>query len=434
MKQTLKELIKFSIPIIFGQLGIILIGVGDVFIASKHSTLTVAAIGVATGVYNPVFLFGIGMMTGISACMAIRRGKGKSVQDLLPTTLYYATISSVVLTFIMLVVNQLVPYMGIEKELVQYIQEYIEIVSWSFLPAFYYQAIKEFLQSFENVIVANLISIIAVFLNLLINYVLVFGAFDFPAMGVKGLAVASLLTRSFMCFSIIIYARKYLMNWAIDNEFVKRVFKFSVPVAFMFFLEVLAFCLVAILVGGINTFEAAANNIIMNLASVTFMVPLSISNAVAVKVGAGYGAQSLSDIKQNTRAGLLLSVSFMCCSALTFWLIPGSLMQLFSTDLKVINIGVQILAIVAMFQIVDGVQVTLNGVLRGLDKTFASSVLVFIGYWLLGIPFGTWLCFSVGLNAQGLWIGLAISLAIVAFSLGFLYHNEVKKIDFFRSV
>lgn len=430
MTKVLKDLIKFSIPIILGQLGIILIGVGDVYIASKHSTLTVAAIGVATGVYNPIFLFGIGMMTGISACMAIRRGKGEGVENLLATNLYYATISAVVLTFVMLGVNQFVPYMGIEKELVPLIQEYIQIVSWSFLPAYYYQAVKEFLQSFENVIVANVISIIAVGLNLVVNYILVFGLFGLPAMGVKGLAVASLLTRSFMCFSIIFYARGYLKSWFIDNEFVKRVFKFSVPVAIMFFLEVLAFCLVAILVGGINTFEAAANNIIMNLASVTFMVPLSISNAVAVKVGAGYGAKSLSQIKQNTKAGLILSVTFMCCSAIMFWLIPDYLMKLFSTDQKVIFIGIQILAIVAMFQIVDGIQVTLNGVLRGLDKTFASSVLVFIGYWILGIPIGTWLCFSLGQNAKGLWIGLALSLAIVAFSLAFLYRKEIKKVQF----
>lgn len=429
MNQTLRELVKFALPIMLGQVGIMLIGAGDVYMATKHSTLTVAAIGVANGVVAPIFLFGIGMLMGVSPAMAIRRGRGETVENLLPTTLYNATIVAIVVTAVMLLVNEFVPYMGFEPELVPLIQEYISIISWSFLPAFYYQAVKEFLQSFENVILANTISIIAVFVNLGLNYVLVFGAFGLPGMGVKGLAIASLLIRIFMCFSILLSAHKYISVWFIDNMFAKKVIRFSLPIAFMIFLEVFAFSMVAILVGGMNVVEAAANNIIMNLTSITFMVPSAIANAVAVKIGASYGAKDAQSIYNNTKASLILSSSFMMCTAMLYWFAPTPLMQFFTADIAVISVGVQLLLVIAMFQLVDGIQVTLTGVLRGIEKTRESTILIFVGYWLLGLPLGAWLAFNQNMQARGLWVGLAVALAVVAMSLGALCWKSFVSFD-----
>ena len=420
MSLVLKELITFSFPIMLGQIGIMLIGAGDVYMATQHSTLTVASIGVANGVVNPVFLFGIGMMMGVSPAMAIRRGRGEQVENLLPTTLYYATIVAIAMTFLMLAVNHFVPYMGFKEELVPFIQEYISIISWSFLPAYYYQAVKEFLQSFENVVLANTISIVAVFVNLGLNYVLVFGAMGIPAMGVKGLAIASLLIRIFMCFSILFFARKYVSTWFIDNHFTKRIIRFSFPLALMIFLEVFAFCMVAILVGGINVVEAAANNIIMNLTSITFMIPSAISNAVAVKIGAAYGRIQPEKVLSYTKAALGLSTGFMIASAILYWFAPGMLMRFFTDDLAVVTIGIQLLLVIAMFQLVDGIQVTLTGVLRGIERTKESTIMVFVGYWLLGLPVGSWLAFSRNMQAMGLWLGLAFALAVVALGLGVL--------------
>jgi MATE family multidrug resistance protein len=417
MFAVLRELITFSLPIMLGQIGITLIGAGDVYMATQHGTLTVASIGVANGVVNPIFLFGIGMLMGVSPAMAIRRGRGKDVVGLLPTTLYYATLISIFMTFLMLGVNQLVPFMGFKSELVPYIQEYISIISWSFLPAYYYQAVKEFLQSFENVILANTISIVAVFVNLGLNYILVFGAFGIPSLGVKGLAIASLLIRILMCFSILFFARKYLSKWFIDNQFAKRIIRFSLPVAFMIFLEVFAFCMVAILVGGMNVVEAAANNIIMNLTSITFMIPSAISNAVAVKIGAAYGAMLVKKVFDYTKAALSLSIGSMFATAVLYWFIPHTLMRFFTEDIAVVGIGAQLLLIIAMFQLVDGIQVTLTGVMRGIEKTKESTIMIFVGYWLLGLPFGAWLAFNLQMNAKGLWLGLAIALGVVAIGL-----------------
>lgn len=421
---VVKKLTKFSIPIIFGQLGMMLIGVGDVFVAAKYSTTAVAAIGVANGVINPIFLFGIGMMIGVSPVVAIRRGEGKEIKHLLPTSLFYAFINAAVLVILTLVLNLFVPYLGFKPELVPHIQEYVSIVVWSFFPAYFFQVVKEFLQSFEKVVLANTISMATVFVNLVVNYLFVFGHGSFEGMGIKGLAYASLVVRILMSLSLIILSWKYLKKWILEISYIKRMFSFSLPVAFMFFLEVLAFCMVAILVGRISVEEAATNNIIMQLASLTFMIPLSLSHAASVKVGAGFGSKDIETIKNYTNAALLLAIGFMSFTGLIFWFFPEGLMSLVSNDVSVVKLGVSLLGVVAIFQLSDGVQAVLSGVLRGLDKTKESTIVVFIGYWIIGIPLGYYLAFVRNLASLGLWIGLGIALFVVALSL-FIYTKKV---------
>jgi len=148
--KSTKDLFFFSVPIVFGQLGIMLITFGDMFVATKHSTLSVASIGVATGVFNPIFLLGIGLMMGVSPSMAIRRGKGEDTHQYLKSSLVYSLIVGFVLTGVMFIVNQFVPYFGISPEMIVPVQNYISIVAWSFPFGYIFQVIKEFLQSFED--------------------------------------------------------------------------------------------------------------------------------------------------------------------------------------------------------------------------------------------------------------------------------------------
>lgn len=430
-KPVIKDLLLFSIPIIFGQMGVMLISAGDMYVASAHSTLSVASIGVATGVFNPVFLFGIGLMMGLSPSMAIKRGKGEDTHKYLKSSIAYATIVGLVLTALMLIVNQFVPYMGIEPEMVDPVMRYIELIAWSFPFGFIFQAIKEFLQSFEKVFMTNLIAMIAVVVNLGFNYIFVFGMFGTTAYGYDGLAFASIAIRVFLAIVLLFLTRQYLSWGKVDFNFIKDTFKFSLPIASMFFVEVLAFCVVSILIGGMGIASAAANNILLNVASVTFMIPLSISNAASVKVGAKFGEKSLSGIKQYSHAAMFLSTMFMIMTASLYVLIPEHIMTFVTKDPEVIGIGVSLFAVVAWFQVVDGLQVTLAGILRGLERTKESFVAALTGYWLLGIPFGLILAYKFDFNARGLWIGLATSLGLVALSLSIVFFRELKKLSYF---
>jgi MATE family multidrug resistance protein len=427
--KAVKSLTLFSIPIILGQIGVMLISAGDMYVAAAHSTLSVGAIGVATGVFNPVFLFGIGLMMGLSPALAIERGSGKNIEQHFLSSIVFAILAGIVLCGVMLVVNEFVPMMGIESEMVPFIQRYNKVIAWSFPLAFVFQAVKEFLQSFEDVFFANLISIVAVFVNLGLNYFFVFGVENFSGMGFDGLAFASFSIRIFLVVTILIYARKYFKNSKVDFEFIKRTFKFSLPIASMFFIEVLAFCVVAILAGGMGVGVSAANSIITNIASITFMVPLSISSAVSVKVGAKYGEGDNQGVKDYAFSSLFMSSAFMIFSAIIYVLYPEFLMRLVTSDPYVVEIGVGLLFIVAIFQIVDGLQITLGGILRGLAMTKEPFITILVGYWALGIPFGVYLAFKESMNAQGLWIGLAVSLAVVALFLSLIFRKRLASLQ-----
>lgn len=428
-RKAIKELFLFSLPIVLGQVGVMLITFGDIFVATKHSTLSVASIGVATGVFNPILLLGVGLMMGVSPSMAIRRGRGEDTHKYLKSSLVYAVGVGIILSSIMFLVNNFVPYMGIEEEMVKPIQRYIYITTWSFPFMYIFQVIKEFLQSFEKVFLPNLISVIGVFVNLGLNYLLVFGYNGHFEYGYDGLAYASFSIRVILALSLLFIARKYLKLGTIDFDFIKSTFKYSLPIACMFFVEVLAFCVVSILAGGMGIEISAANNIVMNMGSITFMIPLSISSAVSVKVGAKFGEKDLKGIKEFAYAALILSLSFMCFSASCFVFLPEFLMKLVTVDEKVIAIGVSLFVIVSLFQLVDGAQVTLSGILRGLEKTKESFIAAFAGYWLLGIPFGILLAYKFDLQASGLWIGLASSLSLVALSLSVIFVKELKRLS-----
>lgn len=426
LKDSTKDLFLFSLPIIFGQLGIMLIGVGDIYIASMHETLSVAALGVAIAFINPIFLFGIGMMMGIAPMLSIKRGRGEDALKYYLGSLVYALLIGIVMSLSIVVLNEFIPFLGVKKELVPLIQRYIQITTWSFPFAFMFQAIKEFLQSFEKVFLPNLVAIIAVIVNLALNYLFVFGHFGFPKLGYDGLAYASFCIRIFLFVFLIFATKSYLKKQKVDWTFIKELFRFSFPIASMFFFEVLGFCFVSVVVGTIGISVAAANNIIMNIASVTFMIPLSISSAVTVKVGMQFGKGNYLGIRNFSFAALLLATSFMCITCCLYIFFPSEFLKYVTSDPDVIRIGVPILFIVGLFQIVDGLQITLSGILRGLEKTKEAFYVILVGYWVIGLPFGLLLCYTYTMGARGLWVGLAVSLAFVSVLLSVILHKKLK--------
>jgi MATE family multidrug resistance protein len=190
----------------------------------------------------------------------------------------------------------------------------------------------------------------------------------------------------------------------------------------------MAFCSVTLFVGRFAEDQIAANNLALNLGSLAFMVPLSISSAVAVKVGHAYGEKDYSRIRIYSQMSLFLALFFAVIMGLSFYLFPHAILSFYTSDTEVIEWGKKILFWVACFQLFDGAQVTLSGILRGLSVTRPSSIAIFIGYWIIGIPLGYYLGFYTNLEAQGFWIGLAISLAVVALMLSVVLKNHMRSL------
>lgn len=425
----IKDLLIFALPIMVGNVGQMLIGACDVFVAAKHSPQTLAAISIANAIVSIILLVGLGLIFAISNVLSKKRGEGENINKYFKINLLYALMLSIIFGLISLIPYFLIPYMGFEKTLVPYIQDFIIISSFSFTGAYLYQGLKEFLQSFENVLFANSVSIVAIFVNLILEWNLVFGNEFIKPMGVNGLATANLCVRLFMGLSLLWYCRKYLKNaFYFDVNYLKQLFKVGYPLSVSIFLEMSAFSLTTLIAGRIGTIQVAAHNIVMTLASTTFMLPMSIANALGVKIGFDYGEKNYRGITENLSAGLIISLSIMGFFALLFFFIPEKFMQFFSPNPDIIMTGASLLFVVALFQIFDGTQVTLSGALRGLHYTKPIMATMTVGYWLIGIPLGLYLAFICKMQVLGLWVGLAVALFICSCIFYLFLKKRLKKI------
>lgn len=425
--QAFKKLLIFSLPIIFGQLGLMLVGTGDMIIAGRYSRECLAAIGLAIAIANPIQISLLGLQFSISPLLAQKRGNGENVQDYFWTIMFYSLVVSLISGSLTLVSVLLVPWLNYGANLDPIIIDYLLITSFSSVGLCFYQGAKEFFQSQEKTMAANILAMVAVFVNLYFNYSFVYGEYGMPELKERGLAWASLMVRLFMGLVLFFLTYKWWktskkINW----KFFKEMWKLGIPITGAMFFEIMAFCAVTLFVGKFEEIQTAANNLALNIGSLAFMIPLSISAAVGVKVGHAYGEKNYETVRIYSEVSLFTSFCFTLITGIFFYFFPRIVMGLYTDDSLVLDWGTKLLFWVACFQLFDGAQVTIAGILRGLSITRASSIAIFVGYWLIGIPMGYYLGFFTGLEAQGFWIGLATSLAVVAVMLGMILRKKLK--------
>ena len=299
-KYYAKELLHIAMPIIMGNLGFIMIGAGDVLIAGRHSTDTLAAISIATAISNCIMTFGIGLIASVPPLLSNYRGEKQSAKKYFFPTIRFAMILAFIIMFAVLACVPLIDYLKFEPQLVRPIKEYMIITAFSTFGAYLHAALKEFLQAFEIVFLPNIVTVISVFLNLILNAILVFGFGPIPSLGAIGLAIASFTVRYFMGFVLLWYCFRLMKfrNYKQDKEYFKNLLKIGMPISFAILIEFVAFNSIAIFMGRASGVYAAAQNLICTLTTVSFMVPLAISNAIAVKVGFANGAKEFLDLKR----------------------------------------------------------------------------------------------------------------------------------------
>ena len=417
----IKDILKIAIPIILGNLGFILIGVGDVVVAGRHSTDTLAAISLATAITNCIMIFGIGILGSISAILSNYKGEGRSVEKYFYPSVKFSLILSFIVCILILACIPFIDRLGFEERLVPMIKDYFFITAFASFGGYLHCMAKEYLQSFEIVVFPNLLTILCIFLNVALNIVFVFGFGFIPEMGAKGLAIASLITRYFMGFVLILYCYKRIkIKYHKEHNYYKDLLKVGLPSSMAILIEFTGFNIISVVMGRVSGIYAAAHNIICTLTSVSFMVPLAISNATAVKVGYTNGAKYWKSLKKYAYTGIFISVSFMACSALFVGLFPEFLTSLFTKDAELIKVCVPIVYILCLFQVFDGLQVSLAGIFRGIKQTKIVMITNIVAYWVIAFPLGCLLGLHYKLNLLGFWVALGIS-AVVLCSIMFCY-------------
>ena len=425
-----KELLNIALPIVMGNLGFILIGAGDVLVAGHHSTDTLAAISIATAITNCIQTFGVGLISSVSPLLSNFRGERKSAKKYFYPTIRFSMLLAFIIMLAVLAFIPVIDYVHFEPKLVPMIKEYMFITAFATFGAYLHSALKEFLQAFEIVFIPNLITAIAVFLNIALCFAMVFGFGPIPSMGVVGLAVASFIIRYFMGFALLIYCFK-LMNFKDYKDFgyYKSLIKIGIPISCAVMVEFIAFNSIAIFMGRVAGVYAAAQNLVCTLTTISFMVPFAVSNAIAVKVGFANGAGNVMDLKKYSFVGIVICVGFMMFSALLFSSFPHFLVGLFTKDANLIKISVPILYILSVFQVFDGLQVSLAGIFKGMKKTGIVLLANFIAYWLISIPVGYTLAFHYQLNLRGFWYGLTSAAVILCLIMLFMLVKSIKKIE-----
>ena len=429
-KHYAKELLNIALPIIMGNLGFILIGAGDVLIAGRHSTDTLAAISIATAITNCIQTFGIGLLVSVSPLLSNYRGEKKSAKKYFYPTLRFAFVMAFIVMLAILAFIPLIDLLKFESHLVPMIKQYMFITAFATFGGYLHAALKEFLQAFEIVLFPNIITVFSVFLNILLNIILVFGFGAIPSLGVLGLAIASFVVRYFMGIVLLIYCFMQMSFTDYkDWNYYKGLIKLGIPISFAILVEFVAFNSISIIMGRVAGVYAAAQNLVCTLTTISFMIPLAISNAIAVKVGFANGAGNINDLKKYSFVGIIISLGVMLCSGTIFALFPNLIVNLFSNDIQLINISVPIIYILAIFQIFDGLQISLSGVFKGMKKTTVVLFSNFVAYWLISLPLGCVLAFKFNLDIKGFWYGLVVASIILCVIMSGVLLKNIRKLE-----
>ena len=431
-RHELRVTLALAWPLILSNLTMALIGATDVLMLGWLGARELAAATLGFNLAMSAAIFCMGLITASAPMMATEIGRrGNSVRDVRRTfrqAMWAAT--AVLLPFWMILWNTetILLAFGQQPDLAAMAGTYISAYMWSILPFLFFIILRNFISALEQPVTALVISIIGVLANGLFNYALIFGKFGVPAFGVIGAGIGSVMTNILMFGGmalVVIYHKRFRRYhlfgrfWRSDWQRFRMMWKLGLPIAITMGLEGSVFGLAALLMGLISAESVAAHAIALQLAALTFMVPMGLGQAATVRVGIQYGRKNHAGIMRAGWVSFILGTSFMAAMALVFVLAPDFLISIFIDasapgNEKVAALAVSFLAIAAIFQIVDGAQVVGAGMLRGLHDTTVPMLFALMGYWFIGIGMGAGLAFWQDWQGIGIWTGLASGLTVVA--------------------
>ncbi len=418
-------MVKLAVPVVLSELGWMAQGVVDTIMVGRLGPAAIGAVAVGNAVFYTPSLFGIGLLLGLDTVVAQAFGR-KDYDEChrwLAQGIYLALAISPVLMILVAAASFGFLRFGITAEVAVPAGAYLRMLDWSILPLLIYGASRRYLQGVGQVRVITLTYIGANLLNWGGNWALIYGHLGFPAMGVRGSALSTVIARIMMAGSMIGFAWRYerqrghplFKHWAGPQIVrIRQLVRLGLPAAGQITLEVGAWNMATLSAGWLNPIALATHQIAINYASVTYMIPLGISAATAVSVGHAVGAGDKARARRAGWLALMLGTSFMVLAGAVFFIAPKPLIELYTHDPRVLAVGPSLLWIAAAFQIFDGVQTVCTGALRGLGETRAPMVANFVGYWILGLPLGLILCFVLKWGIYGMWIGLTLALVVIS--------------------
>lgn len=407
------------------MLGQVMTGVADSVMIGWTGATPLAASSFANVFFSIPLFFGIGVSYAITPLVAQAEGAHNQIKII--DTLKNGALINLITGFILVIlIFSIIPFMhsmGQPEDAVTLAIPYLSIIAVSIIPTMIFQTYRQFAEGLQRTRVAMIIVVGCNIVNIVLNYVLIFGHLGFPELGLNGAGWATLLSRCLMALSMMGYVyygkkfRAYKAGFSIGNysgSLISKMLHIGLPAGSQFIFEAGAFGFSALMMGWIGTTALAAHQIAINLATISYMTTSGLGAAAAIRVGNFLGQKDLKNMRSSAFTMIGMSVVLMMAWAMLFIFGRHFLPSLYIEDPSVIELTATLLIVAAFFQLSDGIQVVTAGALRGLQDVKIPSLLIFIAYWVIALPLGYWLAFPLNMGANGIWIGLSIGLTLTA--------------------
>ena len=434
MREELLQMIRLAAPLVLAELGWMAMGVVDTMFVGRVGAEAIGAVGLGTMVFYGIAICAAGLLLGLDTLVAQAFGAGNrpDCHRSLVSGIWLAGLMIPLVMGMIWALEGILPHLGVDPEVLRATQPYLHALIWSAPPLLIYFALRRYLQALHMARPIMITLLSANLVNLAGNWILVLGHLGAPRLGAEGSGWATCLSRVYMAAALA-----YVL-WKLDPEIVRiswrpdlvrmwTLLKLGAPAAGQMALEIGVFATVTVLVSRLNATALAGHQIALTTVSTTFMMPLGISSAAAVRVGFALGREDRLTAARAGWMALGLGAAVMSVAAIVLLAAPEWIARLFTPEAAVIAAAATILRVAAFFQLFDGLQIVVTGSLRGAGDTRTPMVCHLVGYWIIGLPLGAILCFGRGLGAPGLWMGLSAGLIAIGIVLAAFWWRTAQR-------
>ncbi len=441
LRAEFRPTLRLALPLVLAELGWMSMAIVDTMMVGRlpNSAVAISAVSLGGILVHVLAFFGGGLLIGLDTLVSQAFGAGQR-EDCHRSLLHGIYLSLALTPFLMTPVwffDSLLRFARIAPDIISVAVPYSKAMAWGTLPLLLYFAVRRCMQGINMVRPISFALLTANIINAVGNWLLIYGRLGAPAMGAVGSGWSTAFARIYLAAILVGYLLWYdqkhrteLLRTPIQPELarIRRLIALGFPAAMQITLEIGVFALVTALIGRLGAISLASHQIALNTVSLTYMVPLGISSAAAVRVGQAIGRGDPRGAGEAGGTAILLGAAFMTCAGVALLLFPRWIARMYTPDETVIHSTILLLAAGAAFQLFDGIQTVATGALRGAGDTRTPMFCHFTAYWIIGLPLGAWLCFYRGWGAFGLWSGLSLALILIGIVLLFAWRRTVRRL------
>lgn len=432
-----KRNLRLAIPVVISQIGQVTVSLVDNMMVGHVGTAELAASAFANNVFLVGMLFGMGITYGLTPVVGKAFGNNQPLRvvQLLKNGIFTHLAAALLLSGIMFGVYFLLPFMGQTSDVLKLARPYYLLLCASYLPFMLFFSVKQFFEGIGNTKMAMQITLASNAVNIIVNYILIFGKLGFPEMGLMGAGIGTLVSRAVMPLMFFVFimkkpAFKIYFTKAHAQPFSKKriisLLKIGVPIGFQIIVEMLTFSVGAVMMGWLGEIPLAAHQVAIGLASSSYMISLGISQATTIRVSHQLGQNDYKSLKMAVFASTHLVLLFMGFMGLLFVLGRNYLPLAFTSDPEVVAVASGLLVVAAIFQVFDGLQVIMLSTLRGMTDVKIPMFIAFAAYMLIGLPTSYGLTFILNVGPMGIWYGFLVGLGTAGFLFFFRFKHNLK--------